>query len=215
DHIEDDHGASQADLTLAIIRRAMTWYAARHDDYIPPLVRGMGRYKQQPRKRILNDDEIRAMWAAAGESGTFGALVRVLLLTAQRLDKVITRKWTDTSPMKWPNNEPPVWTVATELREKGNIGAVRLPAAVLAVLDTLPRFDGVPFVFASPYGASYIAKSGWPKKRFDAKLPAGTPHWTLHDLRRTARSLMSRAGISSEHAERVMGHAIGGGEALY
>jgi len=39
--------------------------------------------------------------------------------------------------------------------------------------------------------------------------------WTLHDLRRTARSLMSRAGVSSEHAERVMGHAIGGVEGVY
>lgn len=39
--------------------------------------------------------------------------------------------------------------------------------------------------------------------------------WTIHDLRRTARSLMSRAGVLSEHAERVMGHAIGGVEGVY
>jgi hypothetical protein len=32
--------------------------------------------------------------------------------------------------------------------------------------------------------------------------------WTLHDLRRTARSLMSRAGIDQHTAERVLGHAI-------
>jgi integrase len=37
----------------------------------------------------------------------------------------------------------------------------------------------------------------------------------LSDLRRTARSLLSRAGVSSEHAERVLGHAIGGVEGTY
>ena len=39
--------------------------------------------------------------------------------------------------------------------------------------------------------------------------------WTIHDLRRSARSLMSCAGVLSEHAERVMGHAIGGVEGVY
>src|SRR5262249_13326384 len=36
DHIEDDHGAPQADLVLGIIRRTMFWYASRVDDYTPP-----------------------------------------------------------------------------------------------------------------------------------------------------------------------------------
>jgi integrase len=214
DEIEDDHGAPQADLVLGIIRRVMFWFASRHDDYTPPLVRGMQRTKQRARERILNDDEIRAVWAVAGESGTYGALVRLLLLTAQRLDKVLTMKWADISPMKWPSNTPPVWEVGTAPREKGNIGAVELPAAVLAVLDKLPRFADNPYVLAGR-GNMHIAYSGNPKRAFDAKLPAGMPRWTLHDLRRTARSLMSRAGVLSEHAERVMGHAIGGVEGIY
>ena len=39
--------------------------------------------------------------------------------------------------------------------------------------------------------------------------------WTLHDLRRTARSLMSRAGVRPDIAERVLGHAIKGVEGVY
>ena len=38
---------------------------------------------------------------------------------------------------------------------------------------------------------------------------------TLHDVRRTARSLMSRAKVSREDAERVLGHAVGGVEETY
>jgi hypothetical protein len=41
------------------------------------------------------------------------------------------------------------------------------------------------------------------------------PPWVLHDLRRTARSLMSKAAVSSESAERVLGQAIPGVKGVY
>jgi hypothetical protein len=44
------------------------------------------------------------------------------------------------------------------------------------------------------------------KRTFDAKLP-DMPQWGLHDLRRTARSLMSRAGVRPDIAERVLGYS--------
>jgi integrase len=43
----------------------------------------------------------------------------------------------------------------------------------------------------------------------DEKL-ADMPHWTLHDLRRTARLLMAEAGVAENVAERVLGHALPG-----
>ena len=49
----------------------------------------------------------------------------------------------------------------------------------------------------------------------DSAKAAISDAWHLHDLRRTARSLMSRAGVQSEHAERVLGHVIGGVEGIY
>jgi integrase len=41
------------------------------------------------------------------------------------------------------------------------------------------------------------------------------PGWTLHDLRRTARSLMSRADVRPDIAEKVLGHAVAGVEGVY
>jgi integrase len=41
------------------------------------------------------------------------------------------------------------------------------------------------------------------------------PRWTIHDLRRTARSLMTRAGVAPDHAERCLGHVIGGVRGVY
>ena len=39
--------------------------------------------------------------------------------------------------------------------------------------------------------------------------------WTIHDLRRTAKSLMQRAGVLPHISERVLGHAIQGVEGTY
>jgi integrase len=39
--------------------------------------------------------------------------------------------------------------------------------------------------------------------------------WTIHDLRRTGRSLMSRAGVSPDIAERCLAHKIGGVRGVY
>ena len=51
------------------------------------------------------------------------------------------------------------------------------------------------------------------KRRLDAAITElngkPIPHWVFHDLRRTSRSLLSRAGVMQEHAERVLGHAQG------
>jgi len=41
------------------------------------------------------------------------------------------------------------------------------------------------------------------------------PNWTLHDLRRTAKTLMARAGVRPDISERVLGHAIAGVEGTY
>jgi integrase len=51
------------------------------------------------------------------------------------------------------------------------------------------------------------------KKQIDAK--CGVTGWTFHDLRRTARTLLSKAGVHPDHAERCLGHVIGGVRGVY
>jgi integrase len=208
DRVQDDHGARQADYVLNVVRSIMNWYATRHDDYTPPIVRGMRRQNPgaQARARILTDDDIRLIWKQAEANGTFGAIVRTCLLTAQRSRKVANMRWADVSL----DGE---WSIPKEAREKDTAGLLVLPKAALAILVKQPRLESNPYVFAGrgsgPYRGFSQAKSA-----FDAKLPDVAP-WVIHDLRRTVRSLMSRAGVSSEHAERVMGHAISGVEGVY
>lgn len=206
DAVEDDHGARQADYVLAIVRGIANWYAARNDGYVSPIVRGMRRTAPSSRKRdrILSDDEIRALWATAEASGTFGAILRFALVTAQRREKVMSLRWADIADG--------VWTVPSEDREKGTGGALRLPPLALGVVEAQPRIGQNPYVFAGR-GPGHFNGVSKAKAAFD--VAAGINDWSIHDLRRSARSLMARAGVRPDIAERVLGHVLQGVEGVY
>ena len=191
DRIEDESGPQAADAALSIVRNIGNWFSSRHDDYVSPIVRGMKRSTSRARERILTDDELATVWKAA-ESGIFGAFVRLLLLTAQRREKVAAMRWQDVSV-------DGVWTIPSEAREKGNALELVLPDTALAIIRSQPRFADNPFVFAGR-GNSHLKGYSKAKRVLDAKLDGVKP-WRLHDLRRTARSLMSRAGVAPHVAE--------------
>ena len=106
-----------------------------------------------------------------------------------------------------------VWSVPADEREKGTGGALALPPVAVEIIKAQPQIGDNPFVFAG-HGAGPFSGFSKSKRELDAKLPA-MPPWVLHDLRRSARSLMSRAGVRPDVAERVLGHAIAGVEGVY
>lgn len=207
DEVEDENGARTADYILTVTRAIMNWHATRRDDYSPPIVRGMRRQSPhaQQRSRVLDDDEIRRVWTACEALGAYGGLIKMLLLTAQRFDKVLTMAWADVS-------EDGVWRIPTaSIREKPHGGALKLPQLARDLLATLPIFEDNGFVFAGREG--HINGHSKNKARLDSA--SGVTGWVPHDLRRTARTLMSRAGVDSEIAERTLGHVQGGVSAVY
>jgi integrase len=215
DQIADERGPVAADRALATIRRVFNWYASRSDDFRSPIVRGMARTKpgERARARILTDDEIRVVWRTAEGQGTFGRLIRFLLLTGARRTEAAAMPWAELDGTEW---------LLPGSRNKTKLDLLRpLPATALAVLGDRP--DGAKFVFPSDKGA--LCGYGPLKENFDKAVLSqlrksdpdaeAIPRWVLHDLRRTARSLLSRAGVPSDHAERCLGHVIGGVRGIY
>jgi integrase len=212
-------GEVAADRCLALVRRILNWHAARSDDFRPPLLKGLARTKasEQARDRILNDEELRIIWKVSGEmEGPFPALVRFLLLTAARRAEAAEMPWSETDGTEW---------VLPKERNKVKRDLVRpLSEAAREVLEARPRIEGSKFVFTTD-GRRPLAGYSKPKARFDeavlAKLKKEDPkaepleNWTLHDLRRTARSLMGRAGVPERHAEQCLGHVITGVQGIY
>jgi integrase len=222
DEIEDANGPVMADRTLAYVRKAFNWYATRDDQFNVPVVRGMARVKpkERARTRVLSDEEIRAIWPELAKAGTFGALTKTLLLTAQRRDEVahMSRKEIGSDG---------IWTIPAERYKSKRPNSIPLSEAALAVIAAQPKHDDCDYVFPSraktPYSGYSKSKARLDKVIFasmkkQAKKGAKVeqiPNWTLHDLRRTAKTLMARAGVRPNISERVLGHVIAGVEGTY
>jgi integrase len=216
DKIEVENGATMADRTLGILRKVMNWHVSRSHDFQSPIVRGMDRLKQKERarERTLTDDELRAVWRAAEAStGPFGRLVRFILLTAARRMEAAAMTWGEL------NGE---WTLPAS-RNITKVDLVRpLSAEACAVLPA--QVDGCDYVFTAD-GRNPISGFSTFKLALDKAIlehlrnqdpeAKPLPNWTLHDLRRTARSLMSRAGVRADHVERCLGRVMPGVRAVY
>jgi integrase len=209
DRIEDTRGPFAADATLSAISKVMHWWAARSDDYVPPLVRrGMRRIsgRDRARDRILSDDELRVIWQTASDEAPFSALVKFLLLTAARRNEAAKMTRGELS------SDTATWTLPAA-RNKTKQELVRpLSKAAQRVLAGLPRIADCDFVFTAN-GRGIYNNFAANKRDFDKR--SGISGWRLHDLRRTARSLMSRAGVPDNHAEHCLGHIVAGVKGVY
>lgn len=202
DGVKDNNGPRMASLTLAYISRIFNWHAVRDDNFVSPIVRGMSRLKVgDGRDRVLDENELRQVWAAAADAGTFGRLVQFLLLTAVRRSEAAN--------MTRAELVGNVWTIPAS-RMKGKVKhVVPLSAAALALLPAEGEW-----MFPKDDGVGPITTFSTSKERFDRAVPI-EPGWTLHDCRRTARSLMAAAQVPDKVAERCLAHKIGGVEGIY
>jgi hypothetical protein len=107
DNIRARDGDWAARRALAALRRAFAW-AARDERYglkISPAAGlrdetvGIGSDEMR-RDRTLTNDEIRAVWTAAGELGVYGVLVKLLFLTAARREEWGSASWSELTPIK-------------------------------------------------------------------------------------------------------------------
>jgi integrase len=211
DRIEDGSGPVAAHVVLAYLSRLFNWHASRSDEFRSPIVRGMARInaKERERDRILADDELRQLWRSAPP------FVRFLLLTAVRRNEAAGMQWSELSDSLWvipagrmkakAEHVVPLSAAALSCMAEAQ-GPALLNMRPLAVNDRLAG----PFVFG---GHKALGSFSLLKRRLDETCPL--PHWTLHDLRRTARSLMSRAGVIKDIGERCLAHAIGGVSGVY
>ncbi len=163
--------------------------------------------KERQRDRVLNEDEIRALWRTLDTQGTvMGATFKMRLLTAQRGDEVLRMKWTDISN-GW-------WTIPAEVAKNGLTHRVPLSPQVAQLLEELRSITGdSAWVFASrrkresPISAIQKAAERIAKR-------AGV-EFVPHDLRRTAASLMTGMGVSRLVVSKILNHVESGITAVY
>jgi integrase len=196
DHIAKHNGRTQANRVLSDISCVLEFYGNRDDDFMMPRLRKLNR-TLTARSRVLDDDEIRKVWKAANH------YVKFLLLTAARRNEV--------AAMQWKEIVGTDWILPAARNQKTKQDLVRpLSKAALDLLP--PRGHPDEYVFGS--NPNHPLRS-YQRLKHRLDKVSGVTGFRLHDLRRTARTLLSRAGIHPDHAERCLGHIIGGIRGVY
>jgi integrase len=226
--IEDKSGPAMATMVLAILRAIMNWHAAQDEDFTSPIVRGMARIKttERARSRVLDDDEIRDLWAALDTADVpkcYPAYMRLLLYTATRRTEAADMT---SAEIRTENGRGDVWTIPASRCKTKRDHVVPLTRQAKALIGGKPEGfegDGPWFIFSTTGGAKAFCGFSAAKRALDAEIARirkrdrrpPIERWTTHDLRRTGRSLMSRAKVDADIAERAIGHVIGGVRGTY
>jgi integrase len=162
------------------------------------------------RDRTLAEDEVRTFWTKL-ESAKMAQPTRLglklLLVTAQRRGEVTNARWSQF------DLEEAVWTIPAEISKNGREHKVPLSPISIEILTDLRAITGErPFVLASqhkkikpdtPYSERVLSRAV--RENADHW---GIPHFTPHDLRRTAASMMTAIGVPRLHVEKVLNHTL-------
>ena len=151
--------------------------------------------KPSSRDRVLSEGELTKVLAAARlEPLPYGRIIEILILTGQRVGQIVSldSSWIDrsTRSITWPAEAM-----------KGDRP------------HTIPYGERIAELLGNGQGRLFPFKNfSNAKRNFDAKCPI--PHWTLHDLRRTARTFWAQMKVPPHIAERVLAHSTGGQSAI-
>jgi integrase len=154
---------------------------------------GTGKANEGPsRDRVLTQTELAEVWRAAG---TFGDIIRLLLLTGQRRNEIGFLRWSEIDFQRKMLVLPPERT-KNKLRHE-----LPLAAQALAILQERHTKIGGDHVFR---------EFNWyrGKLALDATLKGVAP-WILHDLRRTCATGMAELGVQPHIIEAVLNHVSG------
>src|SRR5262245_38311632 len=151
------------------------------------------------RDRVLSDDELLAVWNAAGKIGwPFGDAIRLVILTGARREEIGQLRWSEID-----SNEIKLSGARTKNGEPHNIP---LSKPALAIVQAGKRIAGSPFVFSSN-GTKHIRAWSHAKSRLDELVKI--PPWRIHDLRRTAATGLQKLKTPLQVTEAILGHTAG------
>jgi integrase len=163
---------------------------------------------REARERVLKDDELRAVWGAAGDMGyPYGAIFRLLVLTGQREREVADASWSEIDLTKR------MWTIPSSRMKGGRAHEVPLSPAAVGLLEGLPRWAGGDFMFTTTGGTKPINGFSKAKARIDNL--SGVTDWKIHDLRRSMRTHLSALPVQDMVRELVIAHAKPGLHKVY
>ncbi len=198
----------QANRLFSVIRKMFNFAVER--DIVPysPCLAVRAPAKPNRRDRVLTPDEIKAFWEGLEKAKWVGEAskraLKLVLVTAQRPGEVLGASWKEIEG-EW-------WTIPGEKTKNGIPHRVPLSSLALELMGA--RGEGL--LFPSPKNPQVpievTALAHAVRRNREA---IKVENFTPHDLRRTAASHMTGAGIPRLTVSKILNHAEQGVTAVY
>ena len=202
DAVADRGARVQANRVLAYLKRFFNWCVERDLLAASPAAGIKAPEKEASRERVLKVDELIAVDTACRDLAyPWGPLVRLLLLTGQRLEEVANMAWPEIDLDKEE------WSLPGARTKNGQPHLVHLSQPALDVLQAIPRVDDQEWVFSTT-GRGPVKGFSKAKKKVDEA--SGVTGWQFHDLRRTFATIATETlGASPVVVDRILNHVSG------
>jgi integrase len=212
DKIVDRGAPIAANRTHEVIRMWLNWSVERGYLENSPADGIKAPSKEESRERALDVSEVTEVWnASKGLGYPLAPFIQILILTATRRGGAATMRWRDVDLDK------ALWTLPPEATgTKGRAHVVPLSNAAVELLRGLPVFPRGDYVFTTTSGRKPINGFSKVKSRIDKEtlkrrtengIKENIADWTLHDLRRTAATLMAEHGVLPHILSAILGHS--------
>jgi integrase len=155
----------------------------------------------KPSDRVLDNDELVAIWNACGDDD-YGKIIRLLICTGCRRQEIGGIAW---SEFDNPDN-PTAWTLRAERSKNGRAHTLPLMLMVLDIIRSVPRMVSRDQLFGSRSGAGFRS---WDKGKTALDARSGVSNWTPHDIRRTVATKMADLGVQPHIIEQILNHQSG------
>ncbi len=153
------------------------------------------------RSRILSEDELRAVWTAAGHCGRFGVIVKCLILTGQRRGEI--------AALSVEYIKGDLCTLPATLTKNARDHTFPIGRITESLLcELLASSPPSSMVFAAR-STPVKPFNGWSKAKKTLDALSQVNGWTLHDLRRTFATRLAELGIAPHIIERLLNHVSG------
>lgn len=194
---------TRANRALSAIKKLMNWCVMRGTIETSPVALLRPPTREVQRDRVLNDNEIRAIWRQSEiEDYPFGPFLKLLMMTGQRRAEVSDMRWSEL------DLDEGIWELPANRVKNARLHIVPLPAQAVAILRSLHGFLNSDFVFTTT-GRSAVSGFGRLKERIETVMPENTQDWRFHDFRRTASTGMAKIGVAPHVIDAVTNHKSG------
>lgn len=171
-------------------------------------------HKAKSRERALSPEEIRVFLKAAFESNIrrqFKIGLHLILLTMVRKSELLLARW------EYVDFDQAEWHIPAEHSKTGKPHIVFLSHQSIALFKELQALAGGSALVMPGRGSltKPFAHNAINTALKTALQGQEIPAFTVHDLRRTASTLLHENGWSSDVVEKAMNHTIGGVRGVY